>query len=73
MLCRLISNLSTALVFKLELNVTVKIRFSLNLMHGNGEFVWFYGIRKTFIIWVLAQILQNWKIENVDNFVITTV
>ena len=73
MLCRLISNLSTPLVFKLELNVTVKIRFSLNLMHGNGEFVWFCGIRKTFIIWVLAQILQNWKIENVDNFVITTV
>ena len=33
--------------------------------------MFFYGTRKIYIIW-FAKILQYWKIENVDNFDITT-
>ena len=51
MLCRLFSNMSTTQVIKLELNVTMKIQFSLNLV--------FYVVSKIFIISSNFTILED--------------
>ena len=51
MLCRLFSNMSTTQVIKNELNVTMKIQFSLNLV--------FYVVSKIFIISSNFTILED--------------